>query len=65
VPLWGFGAEQTFERLGGNADCFPMNGHEEGECQGLSGVLNAYENTHSQIELGTRTVFAPILQRII
>lgn len=44
IPMYGFGAsENTVKKLGGNQDCFPMNGNNtDASVEGVEGLMKTY-----------------------
>ncbi|KAJ6247113.1 copine-8 [Anaeramoeba flamelloides] len=65
IPCFGFGGK--INTLRGNQDsiCFPLNGNTENpECDGLEGVLSAYENALKSVALHGPTSVTNIIQGI-
>jgi len=62
-PVFGFGAKPRFCGIEQVSHCFPLNGQENPEVEGVQGILEAYRNAmYGGIGLYGPTNFTPCLQ---
>lgn len=63
IPIFGFGA---ITHQFGLSHCFPLNGNpSDPEVEGVYGMLSAYRNSLSNLQLSGPTYFAPVIRAAI
>ncbi|KAJ3433623.1 copine-8 [Anaeramoeba flamelloides] len=63
IPALGFGGKINTTGKNINCQCFPLNGKPENpECEGIGGVLNAYQNALKHVGLHGPANFANIIK---
>ena len=64
-PVYGFGGKISNHPDGKASDCFALNGDiYKPEVPGVQGVLQAYYNSLTKVQLFGPTNFAPILSYV-
>jgi hypothetical protein len=62
IPAYGFGAKLTD---GSVSHCFHVTGGPDPNCQGITGVLYAYQNSFNFATLYGPTNFSPLIHQVI
>jgi hypothetical protein len=65
-PVYGFGAAVRGDKgqLTLTSHCFPVHDPTKGEVEGVSGILNAYNEKMKNLSLTGPTNFAPLLEKV-